>query len=73
MCWEVQVSRRHVPPGPYGVNTVKTCKFHDECDVGVVVVVGSTGYVNNDITHADVFSVGTTVDREAHNAIIVVP
>jgi hypothetical protein len=46
------------PSSPYGMHSMKACKFNDECYVGVVVVVGSTGYVDDDITHANVFSVG---------------
>ena len=47
------------PPGPDGVDAVKTGQFDYEGDVGVVVIVGSAGDVDYDVGHADVFGISS--------------
>lgn len=38
---------------------MKTGQLDDECDIGVVVVVGASGDVDYYVGHADVFGVGS--------------
>ena len=46
------------PSGPDGVNGMETREFDDEVDVGVIVIVGAAGHVDDDVRHADVLGVG---------------
>lgn len=45
------------PASPHGLNAVEAGEFDDEGDVGVVVVVGTSGDVDYDVAHADVFGI----------------
>ena len=45
------------PTGPDGMHPMKPRKFYDEGNVSIIVIVGSTWYVNNNITHANVFCI----------------
>ena len=49
---------RMAPTSPHGVNTVKPSELDDERYVGIVVVVGTTRHVDDDITHANVLRIG---------------
>jgi hypothetical protein len=52
------------PAGPDSVDAVKTGQFDNESYIGIVVVVGPTGNIDNDISHSNVLGVGTIVTKQ---------
>lgn len=64
-----------LPTSPNGVDASSLCNIDDEVNVGVVVVVASSGHFNVSISHSDVFCVDTQIfgcchDRELDGSLI---
>ena len=49
------------PPSPDSVDGVEARKFHDEGNIGIVVVIGATWHVYDDVAHTDVLGVSPVI------------
>jgi len=49
------------------VNACTLSNVHNKVDIGVIVVVGSTGNFNISISHPDVFGVNSQILRRSHD------
>jgi hypothetical protein len=46
------------------MDTMETSQFHNQGDIGIVVIVTPPRDINDNIAHANVFGVGAAIYRE---------
>jgi hypothetical protein len=55
------------PTCPASLDTMKTSKLDNEGDVRVIVIIRASGHIHNNISHTNVFSIGSktqTIDKK---------
>ena len=52
------------PSSPDGVDTMQACQFDNEGNIGIVMIVGATRNVHDDITDANILCVGSVEQEE---------
>lgn len=60
--------KKNLPSGPDGMNSGALGNINDEVNVGIVVVVGASWYLNILIGHADIFGVHLEILRCSHDS-----
>ena len=56
------------PTSPYGVNIGGFGNLHNEIDISIVIVVGSTWYLHKLVGHSDVLGVGSQILWGGHHS-----